>query len=158
MSRHRVRTHVHVRAIVVAALLAPLAACSSSGSPSAAPDTKEGADDRPVTVTVTPTGEQVPAGEPVRVTAAGGTLTSVTVTDGEGHRLAGKVAADGRSWVSDRKAVPGASYAVTAQALTAGGTAKTTKATFTTAPADKVNKVNKVDWSPGADTTVASLS
>ncbi|WP_328876069.1 Ig-like domain-containing protein [Streptomyces sp. NBC_00287] len=152
MSRTRVLAPARVRAAVVAALLAPLAAaCSSSGSPSAAPDTKESADDRPVTVTVTPKGEQAAAGEPVRVTAAGGTLTLVTVTDGEGHRLAGKVAADGRSWVSDRKAVPGAAYTVTAQARTAGGTAKTTKAAFTTAPADKVNKV---DWRPGADATV----
>ena len=40
--------------------------------------------------------------------------TSVTVTDAEGHRLAGKVTADGRSWLSDRKAVPGAAYTVRA--------------------------------------------
>lgn len=155
MSRIRVLAHARVRTAVVAsamaALLAPLAACSSSSSPGA-PDTKvkPGADDRPVTVTVTPTGEQVPAGEPVRVTAAGGRLTSVTVTDAEGDRLAGKVAADGRSWVSDRKAVPGAAYTVTAATRTEGGTTKSTKAAFTTAPADKVNKV---DWRPGAGTT-----
>jgi lipoprotein-anchoring transpeptidase ErfK/SrfK len=136
----------------MAALLAPLAACSSNGSPGA-PDgrVKPSADDRPVTVTVTPTGEQVPAGEPVRVTAAGGRLTSVTVTDAEGRRLAGKVAADGRSWVSDRKAVPGTAYAVTAATRTEGGTAKSTRAAFTTAEADKVNKV---DWRPGTDATV----
>ncbi|MFE6175282.1 Ig-like domain-containing protein [Streptomyces sp. NPDC056464] len=152
MSRTRVLTHARVRATVVAALLASLAACSSSGSPSA-PDgkVKPSAADRPVTVTVTPTGEGVPAGEPVKVTAAGGRLTSVAVTDAEGHRLAGKVAADGRSWVSDRKAVPGAAYAVTAATRTEAGTAGTTKASFTTAPADQVNKV---DWRPGAAATV----
>jgi lipoprotein-anchoring transpeptidase ErfK/SrfK len=135
----------------VAALLAPLAACSSSASPGA-PDAggTPATDDRPVTVTVTPTGKRVPAGEPVRVTAAGGRLTSVTVTDAEGHRLAGKVAADGRSWVSDRKAVPGAAYAVTATTRTGGGTAGSTRAAFTTAPA---GKVNKVDWRPGAGAT-----
>lgn len=152
MPRTRALAHARVRAAVVAAamaaLLAPLAACSSS-----APDTKTtpSADDRPVTVTVTPTGERVPAGEPVKVTASGGSLTSVTVTDAEGHRLAGQVAADGRTWVSDRKAVPGAAYAVTAATRTEAGTARTTKAAFTTAPADKVNKV---DWRPGADATV----
>jgi lipoprotein-anchoring transpeptidase ErfK/SrfK len=152
LPRTRVLAHARVRAAAVAALLAPLAACSSSGS-TGAPDTKvtPSADDRPVTVTVTPTGERVPAGKPVRVTAAGGRLTSVTVTDAEGHRLAGKVAADGRSWVSDRKAVPGAAYAVTAATRTESGTAKSTRAAFTTAPADKVNKV---DWRPGAGTTV----
>ncbi|WP_031482994.1 L,D-transpeptidase [Streptomyces bicolor] len=149
----RIRVLAHARAAVVAALLAPLAACSSGGSPNA-PDSKGSsgaAADRPVTVTVTPKGERVPAGEPVRVTASGGTLTSVTVTDAEGHRLAGKVAADGRTWVSDRKAVPGAAYKVTAATRTEGGTAKTTKAAFTTAPAERVNKV---DWRPGTGTTV----
>ncbi|MFF5183940.1 Ig-like domain-containing protein [Streptomyces sp. NPDC000345] len=136
----------------MAALLAPLAACSPSASPGV-PDTEvtPGTAAPPVKVTVTPTGEQVPAGEPVRVTAAGGRITSVTVTDAEKHRLAGKVAADGRSWVSDRKAVPGAAYTVTAATRTEGGTATSTRAAFTTAPADKVNKV---DWRPGADATV----
>ncbi|ELS54972.1 putative ErfK/YbiS/YcfS/YnhG family protein [Streptomyces viridochromogenes Tue57] len=145
----------------MAALLAPLAACSSSAS-TGAPDTevKPSADDRPVTVTVTPKGQRVPAGEPVRVTASGGRLISVTVTDAEGHRLAGKVAADGRSWVSDRKAVPGTAYTVKAETRPEGGTTKTTKTSkttktttsaFTTAPADKVNKV---DWRPGTGTTV----
>ncbi|MFC5214527.1 L,D-transpeptidase [Streptomyces coerulescens] len=156
MSRIRVLARARVRAAVVAAaagaLLTPLAACSSSGS-SGSPDAeaKPGAEDRPVTVTVTPRGEKVPAGEPVRVTAEGGRLTSVTVTDGEGHKLAGKAAADGRSWVSDRKAVPGAAYAVKAATRSEGGTAKSTEASFTTAPA---GKVNKVDWRPGTGTTV----
>ncbi|GAA3907966.1 Ig-like domain-containing protein [Streptomyces lacrimifluminis] len=150
------RTHVlarpRVRAAVVAALLAPLAACSSSASPTV-PDAKATPrpSDRPVTVTVTPTGERVPAGRPVKVTAAGGRLTSVAVADAEGHRLPGKVAADGRSWVSDRTSVPGAAYTVTAATRTEGGTTGSTGAAFTTAPADKVNKV---DWRPGADATV----
>ncbi|NUP18599.1 MAG: L,D-transpeptidase [Streptomyces sp.] len=136
----------------MAALLTPLAACSSNGSPSApGAEEKPAADDRPVTVTVTPKGEKVPPGDLVKVTADGGRLTSVTVTDGEGHRLAGKVADDGGTWISDRKAVPGAAYSVTAATRTEGGTAKTTRATFTTAPADKVNKV---DWRPGSATTV----
>lgn len=154
--RTRVLAHARVRAAVVAAataaLLAPLAACTSdTGDPGTETDAKPRADDRPVEVTVTPAGERVPAGEPVRVTAAGGRLTSVTVTDAEGHKLAGKAASDGRSWVSDRKAAPGAAYTVTAAAKSEGGTAKSTKATFTTAGADKVNKV---DWRPGAASTV----
>ncbi|MBD9701193.1 L,D-transpeptidase family protein [Streptomyces sp. ID01-12c] len=152
MPRTPVLAPARLRAVVVAALLLPLAACSASAGPGA-PDTEgtPGADDRPVTVTVSPTGEQVPAGVPVRVTAAGGRLTSVTVTDAENHRLTGKVAADGRSWVSDRKAVPGAAYTVTAATRTEGGTADSTRAAFTTAAA---GKVNKVDWRPGAATTV----
>ncbi|MFJ8634819.1 Ig-like domain-containing protein [Streptomyces sp. NPDC093568] len=159
MSRTRALAQARVRAAVVAtalaALLTPLAACSpggSAGSPgSSDAEEKPAAADRPVTVTVTPKGERVPAGEPVKVTAAGGRLTSVTVTDGEGHRLAGKVAADGRSWVSDRKSVPGAAYTVTAATRSEGGTAKSTRASFSTAEA---GKVNKVDWRPGTGSTV----
>ncbi|GLW50603.1 hypothetical protein Stsp02_62640 [Streptomyces sp. NBRC 14336] len=153
MSRIRVLTHART-AVVAAALLAPLTAtaCSSGSSDSA--DGKGGSGggaDRPVTVAVTPKGEQVPAGEPVKVTADGGRITSVTVTDGKGGELPGKVAADGRTWVSARKAVPGASYTVTTKTRSAGGTVKRSEAAFSTAPAEKVNKV---DWRPGAKSTM----
>ncbi|MFE6336634.1 Ig-like domain-containing protein [Streptomyces sp. NPDC057798] len=152
MSRTRARAHTRVRATTLAVLLAALAACSPSGSPDSHDgEAPQAAADGPVKVAVTPEGDRVPAGEPVRVTATGGTLTSVRVTDDEGHRLTGKVAADGRSWVSDRKAVPGAAYTVTAATRTAAGTAKSTEAAFSTAPAEKVNKV---DWRPGAKATV----
>ncbi|MES5823311.1 Ig-like domain-containing protein [Streptomyces sp. RG80] len=152
MSRTSALAHAHVRTAVVAALLVPLAACSSNAG-SGSPDDKpaSSADDRPVTVTVTPKGDQVRAGDSVRITAAHGRLTAVTVADAEGHKLTGKLAGDGRSWVSDRKSVPGTAYSVTAATRTEGGTAKSTEAAFTTAPA---NKVNKVDWRPGTGTTV----
>ncbi|MGW7095073.1 Ig-like domain-containing protein [Streptomyces sp. NPDC054874] len=152
LSRTPVRTRARVRAAVAAALLAPLAACSSSAPPGApVAEVTPSPDDRPVTVSVTPAGKQIQAGEPVRVTVSGGSLTSVTVTDAEGRRLAGKVAADGRSWVSDRKSVPGTAYEVTAGTRSVGGTTRSARAGFTTAKADKVNKV---DWRPGAGTTV----
>ncbi|MFI1504897.1 Ig-like domain-containing protein [Streptomyces sp. NPDC020597] len=152
MPRIRALAHARVRAAVVAALLTSLAACSSGAGPGRSDDKgPSGAADRPVTVTVTPKGTKVPAGRPVTVTASGGRLTSVTVTDAEGRRLAGRTAADGRSWVSDRNAVPGAAYTVTAATRTDGGAAKSTRASFTTAAADKVNKV---DWRPGAGATV----
>ncbi|MER6346483.1 L,D-transpeptidase [Streptomyces sp. NPDC001595] len=152
MHRTRVFTHAPIRAAVAAALLAPLAACSSSASPTAsdAPRTQR-TDDRPVTVTVTPEGRQAAPGRPVTVTASHGRLTSVTVTDADGRRLPGKVTADGARWTSYRKAAPGTAYEVTAATRSASGTAATTEASFTTAEADKVNKV---DWRPGPATTV----
>ncbi|MER6612312.1 L,D-transpeptidase [Streptomyces xantholiticus] len=145
--------HIRVRTAAFAVLLAPLAACSS-GAGTPATDAKGGGsavEDRPATVTVTPKGEDVRAGEPVRVTAKGGTLTSVTVTDAKGGTLRGKPAADGSSWTSERKAAPGTSYTVTAVTTTKAGAKSTTKSAFTTAEADKVNKV---DWRPGANATV----
>ncbi|MGW7468527.1 L,D-transpeptidase [Streptomyces xantholiticus] len=145
--------HIRVRTAAFAVLLAPLAACSS-GAGTPATDAKGGGsavEDRPATVTVTPKGKDVRAGEPVRVTAKGGTLTSVTVTDAKGGTLRGKPAADGSSWTSERKAAPGTSYTVTAVTTTKDGAKSTTKSAFTTAEADKVNKV---DWRPGANATV----
>ncbi|MFE1441406.1 Ig-like domain-containing protein [Streptomyces sp. NPDC058739] len=152
LHRTSVFAHAPVRAAVAAALLAPLVACSSGGTP-AGPDAKgtKDAGNRPVSVTVTPQGRDAAPGAPVTVRATGGRLTSVTVTDAEGRRLAGKVAADGGSWVSDRKAAPGTAYTVAAATRTEGGTAGSTRASFTTAAADKVNKV---DWRPGTGTTV----
>ncbi|MFI6107638.1 Ig-like domain-containing protein [Streptomyces sp. NPDC051310] len=149
----RVRVHGPVRTAVAVALLVPLAvACSANPAPATADAGTAGKDgDRPVTVTVTPTGRQAPAGKPVKVTAAAGRLTSVTVTDAEGRRLAGKVAADGRTWLSERRAVPGTAYTVTAATRSQGGTEGTSRASFATAPADKINKV---DWRPGAGATV----
>ncbi|MFI0982405.1 Ig-like domain-containing protein [Streptomyces sp. NPDC021093] len=160
MHRTRVRAHPPIRTAVAvaAALLAPLvAACSADPAPAtadagtAAAGTAAKNDDRPVTVKVTPTGRKAAAGEPVKVTATGGRLTSVTVTDAKGRALAGQVAADGRTWTSGRKAAPGTAYAVTAETRTPGGTAATTRTSFTTVPAAEVNKV---DWRPGTGTAV----
>ncbi|MFD9497780.1 Ig-like domain-containing protein [Streptomyces sp. NPDC060035] len=149
-------SHIRVRIAAVAVLLAPLAACSpGSGSDATARNAAHGgteaARDRPATVTVVPEGRGVRAGVTVKVTAAGGTLTSVTVADGDGHALRGTVSADGASWVSLRKAAPGTSYTVTATTAAEAGTKSTTTSVFTTAGAAKVNKV---DWRPGANTTV----
>ncbi|CAM5285765.1 L,D-transpeptidase [Streptomyces atroolivaceus] len=149
-------SHIRVRTAAVAVLLAPLAACSSAGSSGAAAgDAKGGGtstvEDRPATVTVTPKGNGVRAGGTVKVTAAGGTLTSVGVTDDEGRPLSGKVSADGVTWVSTRKAVPGTSYTVTAATTTEAGTKNTVTSRFATAEADKINRV---DWRPGAKAIV----
>ncbi|MEU8890734.1 Ig-like domain-containing protein [Streptomyces sp. NPDC048442] len=154
MHRTRVRVRPSIRTAVAAALLVPLtAACSANPVPATtnAAGTAAKNNDRPVTVQVTPTGRQAVTGEPVKVTATGGRLTSVTVTDAKGRALAGKAAADGRTWTSARNAVPGTAYTVSAETRTQGGTAATSRTSFTTAPAAKVNKV---DWRPGTGTTV----
>ncbi|MFE4540319.1 Ig-like domain-containing protein [Streptomyces scopuliridis] len=150
LSRVYIGARTRLRAAVAAALLAPLAACSAPSSPPASGDAKA-SDEGPVTVSVTPKGQRAPAGRPVSVTASGGSLTSVKVTDAEGRALRGRISADGAAWTSDRNAAPGTAYKVTAATRTRGGTAGTARASFATAEADKVNKV---DWRPGAGTTV----
>ncbi|MFD3482769.1 Ig-like domain-containing protein [Streptomyces sp. NPDC058665] len=139
---------------LAASLAASLTACSSAaagGTPDAADGKADRAAESPATVTVTSRGQDAKAGHPVKVTAHGGTLTSVTVTDDRGRALKGSLEPKNMVWVSDRKAVPGASYTVRAATRTKGGTTGTAQAAFTTADA---GKVNKTDWRPGAGATV----
>ncbi|MEU4092610.1 Ig-like domain-containing protein [Streptomyces sp. NPDC026673] len=150
--RTRLRPAAVTATALTAALAVALSACSG-GAPAAtrtAGGTGQGKD-RPATVTVTPHGGKPRAGEPVRVTAKGGTLTKVTVTGPGGGVLAGTLSADRRTWTSDRNVVPGASYTVRAATRTPGGTVGGADAGFTTAAA---GKVNKVDWRPGDSSTV----
>ncbi|WP_055602609.1 L,D-transpeptidase [Streptomyces aureus] len=91
------------------------------------------------------------AGVPVTVTATGGTISEVKVVDAEGGSLAGRAAAGGTRWVSDRKAAPGTTYTVEVTSRTADGKESTTRSSFETAEADKVNKLT---LAPGKNTTV----
>ncbi|WP_329120935.1 L,D-transpeptidase [Streptomyces sp. NBC_01353] len=147
--RTRARTRIRP-ALAALALCGSLAACSAGavGAPRATDGTKApDAQDVPAKVTVvTPA-----AGRTVTVTATGGTLTTVRVVDTDGGVLAGRTAAGGASWVSDRKAAPGTSYRVDATARTAGGKETTTRSTFSTA---KASLVNKLTLAPGKNTTV----
>ncbi|MFB7825784.1 L,D-transpeptidase [Streptomyces hydrogenans] len=138
-------------ALAAVALVVSLTACtaqaaSGPGSPSAS-SKGGGQDGPPAKVTVVDRA----AGKPVSVTAAGGTFSSVTVTDAEGGRLAGKSAEGGARWTSDRKAAPGTSYTVETVTRTAGGKETTSRSTFTTPEAERVNKLT---LAPGKNTTV----
>ncbi|WP_267245727.1 L,D-transpeptidase [Streptomyces sp. PR69] len=148
----------HICALLAVAALTATGCSASADTPDGESKAKaktdaaqQGAAARQVAVTVTPQGERAAAGEPVRVTAETGALTSVTVTDGKGRTLAGTTSADGRTWTSDRVAAPGVTYTVKAETRAEDGRAGTAGSSFTTAPADKVNKV---DWRPGDGATV----
>ncbi|OAR22915.1 hypothetical protein A8W25_13995 [Streptomyces sp. ERV7] len=152
----RIRRHTPLRrrpvrnAVIAgtAVLAAALTACSGGSGGSG--DGKGGADiasAKKAEISVNLTGQQAKAGEPVKVTLAGGKLQQVTVTDAKGGKLAGKIAADGRTWTSDRNAAPGTTYAVEAK----DDKGSTAKAGFATAAADKVNKLTLV---PGKNSTV----
>jgi lipoprotein-anchoring transpeptidase ErfK/SrfK len=92
----------------------------------------------PATVSVVPAANAatVAPGDPVKVTATGGTLTSVTVS-GTGGSVEGSLNAAKTAWTSTDKLGFGARYTVSAVATNATGQ-KTTKTTaFTTAKAAK---------------------
>ncbi|MFE6158675.1 Ig-like domain-containing protein [Streptomyces sp. NPDC056486] len=145
--RHSIRprrTGAATTAAGLAALAAALTACS--GGASAASASADVAADKPE-ISVNPHGKQAEAGSPVKVTLADGKLKQVTVSDSKGTKLTGKVAANGTTWTSDRKAAPGTSYKVKAT-TDEGGSARTS---FRTAAPEQVNKLS---LTPGKDTTV----
>ncbi|MFE0515457.1 Ig-like domain-containing protein [Streptomyces sp. NPDC058964] len=149
-----VRPRAAAAAAATVLLTAALSSCAGGGPSADKGGAKGGGgrgDGRAVSVTVTPHGTRAKAGEPVKVAARSGRLTSVRVTDGHGRELTGTLSGDGRTWTSGRKAVPGTTYTVKAATRAEDGTAGDAHASFTTAAADKVNKV---EWRPGDATTV----
>ncbi|WP_309031192.1 Ig-like domain-containing protein, partial [Streptomyces alfalfae] len=92
------RTLAAVAGLVV--LAGALTACSGSGQ------------DPEISVNLT--GRDAKAGGPVKVTLAEGKLERVAVTDGKGEQMPGRVAEDGSTWISGRRAAPGTTYRVRA--------------------------------------------
>nr|WP_267242554.1 Ig-like domain-containing protein [Streptomyces sp. PR69] len=127
-------------------MAAALTACSGGASADTGSAANAGGKKR-TEISVNLTGKQAKAGEPVKVTLGEGRLAEVTVTDSKGAQLAGKIAADGRSWTSQRGAAPGTAYSVRAKDAD-GGSAS---AEFATAEPEKVNKLT---LAPGKNTTV----
>jgi len=92
----------------------------------------------PAIVAVVPAAnaDSVAPGDPVKVTASGGTLSSVTVA-GSGGNVKGTLNADKTVWTSTDKLGFGARYTISAIATNADGEKTTKTSAFTTAQAAK---------------------
>ncbi|MET9323057.1 Ig-like domain-containing protein [Streptomyces sp. NPDC003038] len=121
-----------------ALLAAALTACSGGGGAGGGTGGAEMKQKPDMAISVNLTGDQVKAGEPVKVTIADGKLAQVKVTDAKGGELAGKISDDGKTWASERNAAPGTDYKVEAQ----NTDSQSATAQFKTGAADKVNKVS----------------
>jgi lipoprotein-anchoring transpeptidase ErfK/SrfK len=88
----------------------------------------------PVRLTVTPKNRatRVALDARARVVADSGRLRAVRVSGSGGRRLAGKLAEDGRSWVSTGPLAPATRYRVVADAVDEAGTPTRRQTTFTT--------------------------
>ncbi|HEX2373905.1 MAG TPA: Ig-like domain-containing protein [Actinomycetota bacterium] len=88
----------------------------------------------PVGLTVTPENRatRVALDARARVVADAGRLREVRVSGAGGRRLAGRLAEDGRSWVSTGVLAPATRYRVVADAVDDAGTATRRQTTFTT--------------------------
>ncbi|MFH8568289.1 Ig-like domain-containing protein [Streptomyces sp. NPDC017993] len=82
----------------------------------------------------------VQAGDRLRVTAAGGVLTDVTVTDPKGRQLAGRLGEHATAWTSDARASAATKYSVVARTRNDRGDTGEAKESVTTAAAAKLNR------------------
>ena len=120
------------------ALLLLAAACGPSGASGAGPGTSGGpAAGKQVSqavVTVTPGdgATNVDTTGALRITAARGRLVQVAVHDSKGAPVAGRISADGGSWVPDTHLAVSTKYTVDAQAKDAQGRVSAKHASFTT--------------------------
>ncbi|HEY6748621.1 MAG TPA: Ig-like domain-containing protein [Mycobacteriales bacterium] len=131
------------------AITVAVAGCTSSGSGGSSsggdgstaaggPGASSRPQAQPVTVTVLPAADAaaVAPADPVKVTATGGTLTSVTVSSA-GSAVKGSLNADKTTWTSSGDLGFGARYTVTAEATNATGQTTTKTSAFTTAKAGR---------------------
>ena len=108
---------------------------STSAPPATAPATAPAA--APATLSITPKNgaEGQPVAEPVTVTAGGGTLSVVSVRNGDGRTIEGALSPDRTSWTSTEPLGYDRSYSVSATATNADGvTTKRTSAFSTVRP------------------------
>ncbi|HEY3925230.1 MAG TPA: Ig-like domain-containing protein [Acidothermaceae bacterium] len=129
------------RAVAIDSLGAPpsqVATTAPAGSAPAVPASPSVSP--PVQLTVAPAdgATAVALGSHVSVSAADGTLTTVTVADSSGDTVVGSLDPTSHSWDSTGALVPGTQYLVTATAVSQSGTSTETSSSFTTAAAANV--------------------
>lgn len=91
----------------------------------------------------------VQAGDRITVTAQGGVLTEVTVTDPGGHKLPGGLGGDRTVWTARTKTAPGTKYSVLARTRNPQGDIAATKESLTTAKPDRVAPQTSDSGRPG---------
>ena len=123
------------------ALVGSMVSGCSAVSPSAAADGTAAAATSSSTSTMPPAQSVVSPADgttgvrpdaPVTVTASGGPLTDVTVTDADGHALDGAMSADDATWTSSAPLQATATYTVSATATNAEGSPTTVTSTLGT--------------------------
>ena len=106
----------------------------TTSSPSSSPPPTQAAVVPAAVVTVSPADgvTKVAPGTPVTVSASGGTLDAVTVTDGDGDALEGAMSDDGAGWTSSGQLDLSESYTVKATASNEAGAPTTVTSTLKT--------------------------
>jgi lipoprotein-anchoring transpeptidase ErfK/SrfK len=132
-------------AILALAVIAPLTACGDDAEPSLAdpgvtassapaPVPESTTVAVPLALSVTPAKDKanVPVSAEIGLKVDGGEVTSVTLTDAKGKKVAGDLREDGSSWVPGKPLKTKQKYAATVVATGSDGTTKTETTSFTT--------------------------
>ncbi|MER5961290.1 Ig-like domain-containing protein [Streptomyces sp. NPDC002057] len=139
--RGRRRGGVRLTALATGAMLLALTACGGGGTPAgtggkgpAAEGGGQGNAASQAVVTILPKdgADSVATSGALKVTAAQGKLSTVTVADSKGTAVEGKIAADGASWTPTAHLAGGTQYKVHAVAKDAEGRESAKDTTFTT--------------------------
>ncbi|AZS75375.1 hypothetical protein DDE74_34690 [Streptomyces lydicus] len=125
-----------------------LSACAGFAAPAPVSD--------PVKVALGAAGgtRTVQAGDKLKVTAEGGVLTEVTVTDPRGRRLPGGLGGGGTVWTSSAKIAPATKYSVVARTKSAEGGVGAAKESLTTA---RAARLNTLVLDPGVQDSVVAV-
>ncbi|MDQ0789316.1 hypothetical protein QFZ63_002786 [Streptomyces sp. B3I7] len=128
-----------VRATLLGSLLLALTACGGGGSDSGAASGGKDADGAKsvspqAVVTIAPKNgaDGVATSGALKVTAAKGRLTDVSVEDAKGHEVDGKITGGGTGWTPSGHLATHTHYTVRAVAKDSGGRSTTQKSGFTT--------------------------
>ncbi|MFF3541636.1 Ig-like domain-containing protein [Streptomyces platensis] len=146
--RRTFRPRCPALALVTAVGAGTLSACAGFAAPAPVAD--------PVKVALGAAGgtRTVQAGDKLKVTAEGGVLTEVTVTDPRGRRLPGGFGADGTFWTSSAEIAPATKYSVVARTKSDRGGVGAAKESLTTAqPA----RLNTLVLDPGTQNAVVAV-
>ncbi|NUP38518.1 MAG: L,D-transpeptidase [Streptomyces sp.] len=134
----------NVAALALGAVLWTVAACGGGGGDSASGDPKASSGAAPTAtsdtvaskavVTITPEdgADNVATTGELKVSATGGTLSTVVVKDGQGTEVPGRISADGLGWTPTGHLDTSTMYSVDATAKDAAGRESDKHATFTT--------------------------
>lgn len=123
--------------LLLVPLLLAQTACGSGGAggesaPAGAARADHAASEAAVTIAPGDGADNVATSGALKVTARHGKLTSVTVKDGKGNDIGGKISADGAQWRPDSHLGAATEYTVDAVAVDARGRRSAEHATFTT--------------------------
>ncbi|MGW7573925.1 Ig-like domain-containing protein [Streptomyces sp. NPDC054765] len=150
MSQHPSRRRRPFRPQHVALALAPVIGMGALTACGGAAESAPPGDPVKVALGAASGTRTVQAGDRLRVSAEGGVLTEVTVTDPRGQQLPGGLGNHGTIWISRAKTAPDTKYSVVARTRNAQGGVAAAKESLTTAKAARLNTLMLGPGSAGA--------